>query len=435
MNETFEENETTLFSEEERLKWSETAGFVIEGILIPILALLGIFGNILCVWTFNKKDVELKPSFANLLKCLSIFDTIFLASMFLQYSLPQMSEEFNVWVYPYITPYSFPIIHISLTGSVYSVVAVALERFITVCFPFTQCNMCGGLGYIIPIVLFSIFYNFIKFFELTTDLIEHEEWILHDNGTNISTSTWYPFVNATTLRSDPVYKEYVVFVLNFVMMGLIPVLLLSILNFMIYRSISRATATHNNISSSHRRDTTMARLLMAIVVVFLCCHSTKIITNCYEAFQFVTYGYLGPPPFWVDILIRVNHLLLAINSAINIVIYSFKDFKFRTVLFSAFKRKKPMSRSFRTSIRSSFGSSRYRHHNSHSQSSRVYHNHSQGLSTTEQVRTVETSLKDSSGDSSNGVKDEADLEGKKLLNCDNHIGVIVDESSNNAENC
>ena len=40
-----------------------------------------ISGNILCVWTFNKKDVELKPSFANLLKCLSIFDTIFLVSL------------------------------------------------------------------------------------------------------------------------------------------------------------------------------------------------------------------------------------------------------------------------------------------------------------------------------------------------------------------
>ena len=35
----------------------------------------------------------------------------------------------------------------------------------------------------------------------------------------------------------------------------------------------------------HRRDTTMARLLMAIVVVFFCCHSTKIIVNFYEAFQ------------------------------------------------------------------------------------------------------------------------------------------------------
>ena len=29
----------------------------------------------------------------------------------------------------------------------------------------------------------------------------------------------------------------------------------------------------------------MARLLMAIVVVFLCCHSTKIIVNFYEAVQ------------------------------------------------------------------------------------------------------------------------------------------------------
>ena len=33
------------------------------------------------------------------------------------------------------------------------------------------------------------------------------------------------------------------------------------------------------------RDGTMARLLMAIVVVFLCCHSTKIIVNFYEAVQ------------------------------------------------------------------------------------------------------------------------------------------------------
>ena len=35
------------------------------------------------------------------------------------------------------------------------------------------------------------------------------------------------------------------------------------------------------------RDGTMARLLMAIVVVFLCCHSTKIIVNFYEAVQVI----------------------------------------------------------------------------------------------------------------------------------------------------
>ena len=42
-------------------------------------------------------------------------------------------------------------------------------------------------------------------------------------------------------------------------------------------------------------------------------------------FQFITNGELpNPPPLWVLLLVRVNHLLLAINSASNIVIYSFK---------------------------------------------------------------------------------------------------------------
>ena len=94
------------------------------------------------------------------------------------------------------------------------------------------------------------------------------------------------------------------------------------------------------------------------------------------SFQFVFFGELSTPPIWVVILIRVNHLLLAINSAVNIVIYSFKDLKFRTVLLSAFKRKQPFSQSFRTSIRSSFGSTRYRiRYNSRyssSQTSRAY---------------------------------------------------------------
>ena len=203
-------------------------------------------------------------------------------------------------------------------------VAVAVERFLTVCFPFQQCHMYHGLGYILPIVLFSVIYNIPKFFEIETVYLEHEEWGLDTNGTNSSTIIVYPWLNATALRRDPAYSKYVVFILNFVVMGLIPVLLLSVLNFFIYRSISRATASHNNISSAHRRDGTMARLLMAIVIVFLCCHSTKIIVNFYEALEMVQSGELTEHPAWVMLLVKVNHLLLTINSAANILIYSYK---------------------------------------------------------------------------------------------------------------
>jgi len=402
--------------QEELVDWTT---FCIEGVLLPVLAIFGILGNILCVWAFNKKDVELKPSFANLLKCLSVFDTVFLTCILLQYSLPSLSDAYLTWLLPHITPYILPVIHITLTGSVYTVVAVAIERFLTVCFPFKQCHMCNGLGYILPIIAFSILYNTTKFFEIETIYLEHTDYQLDSNGTNISTVVIYPWLNATDLRQDPAYAKYVVFILNFVVMGLVPVLMLAVLNFFIYRSISRATATHNNISSAHRRDGTMARLLMAIVVVFLCCHSTKIIVNFYEAVQMVQYGRLEEHPAWVMILVKVNHVLLTINSATNIVIYSYKDFKFRTVIVSAFKRKRNFT-SFRTSVRSSFGSSRY-----HTSRSQIRKNGGSSLghnSNSDQVRTAETSLKENSVGSrgEERIQDEQGLhrvEDSLLLDC------------------
>ena len=50
--------------------------------------------------------------------------------------------------------------------------------------------------------------------------------------------------------------------------------------------ICRVTAFHNRIcASSHRRDTTMVALLFSIVIVFLSCHSCKLVLNIYEAAQ------------------------------------------------------------------------------------------------------------------------------------------------------
>ena len=40
--------------------------------------------------------------------------------------------------------------------------------------------------------------------------------------------------------------------------------------------------------------------------------------------QMVQYGRLEEHPAWVMILVKVNHVLLTINSATNIVIYSYK---------------------------------------------------------------------------------------------------------------
>ena len=49
----------------------------------------------------------------------------------------------------------------------------------------------------------------------------------------------------------------------------------------------------------------------------------------------VQYGRLEEHPAWVMILVKVNHVLLTINSATNIVIYSYKvqPFVFLSTLF------------------------------------------------------------------------------------------------------
>ena len=83
----------------------------------------------------------------------------------------------------------------------------------------------------------------------------------------------------------------------------------------------------------------MVALLFSIVIVFLACHSCKLVLNIYEAaqvrilsllflishnspeWQMLQYGTIHYWPSWADKLTRWNHLMLAINSSSNIIIY------------------------------------------------------------------------------------------------------------------
>ena len=47
-------------------------------------------------------------------------------------------DDYTFSVKVYILPYILPIIHIALLGSIYSTVALAAERYITICHPFMR---------------------------------------------------------------------------------------------------------------------------------------------------------------------------------------------------------------------------------------------------------------------------------------------------------
>jgi len=306
--------------------WNIWTGFWIEGVILPLIAALGIAGNVLCVFVFSTRNLDLKPAFSNLLKCLSVFDILFLMCIIWLYAVPTLIPQHVDYLEPLTTPYILPCTHIALTGSVYTVVAVALERFYNICRPFNRNlgSVWNGHGYIITIILFSVIYNIYKFFEFETVMIYQEDEL---SGEIIE----MPSMNLTVLRNDPVYATSLL-VINTTVVGVIPILVLTYLNFSIIRTMKKNTLVHNKICSEERRDQAMIALLSGIVVVLIVCHTPKTVINIYESYQMIVYGSLRYEPLWGKVLIKLSHLLLCLSSAVNIIIYSYKDFQFRSVL-------------------------------------------------------------------------------------------------------
>jgi len=309
-------------------------GFWIEGLLLPAIAIPGILGNILCVFVFSQSKLELKPAFANILKCLSVFDTLFLGCIVWLYSMPYLLQSCYYRIDPYVTPYLLPATQITLTGSVYSVIAVAVERYFNICRPFTRNlgSIWNGKCYIIIIIVFSMSYNFIKFFEYETvyspvlDITTNQTMIL-------------PLMSLTPMRKNPMYAT-VNLVLNTVIVGLFPMILLWFLNWSIIKTRRNQNILHNKVSSNVRRDQTMTALLSGVVVVLIICHTPKTVVNMYECYQMIVFGSLKYKPSWSRYIIKLSHTLLAFSSAVNILIYSYKDFLFRTALTSGVLRGK-----------------------------------------------------------------------------------------------
>jgi len=241
------------------------------------------------------------------------------------YGFPAISITYTRSVKPYTTPIILPLTQVALTGSVYSVVVVATERYFNICKPFHKNlgTVCEGFGYIAMVVIFSFLYNITKFMEFET--------VYERESPGNSNSSIIAKMSLTPLRRDPVYHTAYV-VCNTMVMGIFPLLALTFLNWRIIAAMNAATRRHNNIASLKRRDRAMSGLLTGVVVVLVVCHTPKTFINLFESYHMLRHGKLLHEPLWGKIVIKFSHLLLTLSSAVNIIIYSYKDFKFRAVL-------------------------------------------------------------------------------------------------------
>jgi hypothetical protein len=68
-------------------------GFVVEGILLCIIGILGIIGNVAAIIVFARQKVQ--KNFHAFMISLSVFDLIFIMAAILLFTIPQFSYNYT----------------------------------------------------------------------------------------------------------------------------------------------------------------------------------------------------------------------------------------------------------------------------------------------------------------------------------------------------
>ena len=111
-------------SKEETMSPHDTTKFVLHGVLLCIVGVLGLVGNISGTLTFFRLQRPLK--FHWLMIVLFTFDTLFITAAFILFAMPQISQDYKDGPHNYVGVQILPFIQISMTGSIYAQVSESI---------------------------------------------------------------------------------------------------------------------------------------------------------------------------------------------------------------------------------------------------------------------------------------------------------------------
>jgi len=315
----------------------DSCRFYIEGVALLPISIVGIIGNALSMIVLSCP--EMQNNFNHLLIGLSSFDTIYLLLSTLIFAMPKLSDNYAMYLLPHIMPIGYGFAHIGRVGSVFMTLSVTLERFFAIVYPLKRLRLKTILIAVSTFV--SVVYNIPRFLEFET--------ILQVDTNSTNNESMYQFA-ATGLRMNTIYIQVYVVWMKFIFVEMFPYIIIIVLNALIILRIRKAVKERQSMTvemsaevneathGQQKKDKNMAIVLICIVVMFILCQSLKIIPDIFEAF-FCDHSNdtsACQSPFSLEILISVSHLMLAVNSASNFLIYMLRGDKFRQFFFQIF---------------------------------------------------------------------------------------------------
>jgi len=118
--------------------------------------------------------------------------------------------------------------------------------------------------------------------------------------------------------------------------GLIPVIMLLFLNVRIINDILSSSQKVQRFGSARRqrKEINLSVLLLCIVLLFFCCHASRIILDVYEFSNMEKVVRCKPfhVPHFMHALMYISHFSTILNSSLNFVVYCLVGHTFRREL-------------------------------------------------------------------------------------------------------
>ena len=293
--------------------------FWCEGIAGSTISVLGIVGNIITAFILSRSGM--RNNFNWLLASLAVYDTTYLMAAFID----NFRWQFHLVSYTHmIFPYFLhPLQSTAMTGSILMMLGIAWERVLV-----THYHRNVNLKWCLALVfIISVLINVHKFFETR---------LLFDSNEAI---TW---LQVTELRTDPISSIVTNWMLAIVI-GFIPFILLILLNIQVYIDTTKSREAASSPSTARQKhDTHLASIMVVYVTVFLLSHFFCITLNIHElaTFGFVRKCLRGGQngfPLWAFYVAAISHLMLAVKSSANLIIYAAMSPKFRNEMRVTFR--------------------------------------------------------------------------------------------------
>ena len=351
------------------------AKFILEEVSIPVVGSVGLLGNLAAIVVLSHPDM--KSTFHQSLITLAVFEILFLVLVICDHAI-DIKSQLYIAMFPY---FLYPLKNILMSCESYLLMSIALERLIAVVRPLWYRNArlrlsswWHALVFILPSVIISVSLNIPKFFEM-------ELVYVNVTDTNNITREVRDF-EVTPMRLNPDYINYYIHWTRSLGTGVLPILFLLVTNISIYLSLRRQRSSSPSISFSSDRHDSVATLastrkfsvfsellrstnvraeinslltqdqiiqnsktlthsaitLTAIVIMYIVCNIPRLVLNLaeylYQSQLYQDYAECAcvrSEP-WIDVALRLNHLLLTVNSSANFLIYWSVGKKFQSTL-------------------------------------------------------------------------------------------------------